>query len=38
MEGVVDNKVRGGAMIFIFMLLPEMVNNLIFLLELMCFL
>ena len=34
----VDNKMGGGAMIFIFLLLPEMVNKLIFLLELMCFL
>ena len=35
-EGGYDNKIEGeGAMIFIFLLLPEMVNTLIFLLELM---
>ena len=33
----VDNKME-GAIIFIFLLLPEMVNTLILLLELMCFL
>ena len=35
--GGVDNKIE-GAMIFIFLLLPEMVDTLILLLELMCFL
>ena len=37
---MINNKMEGGegAMIFIFLLLPEMVNTLILLLELMCFL
>ena len=42
-RGWVDNKIekgggKGGGMIFTFLLLPDMVNTLILLLELMCFL